>query len=541
MTKFDDRLRVDLEHVAERATPSPITAWDAIQARIADQADQPQMEITMLQPDIRDDRRVNAKLLAAVAAAVVLLAGLSFMLFAGGDSNSLDVTDTDVTTTVPAPTTTLVVSTTEVPAEATGDAAAVQVAFDFLGARSIYDGEAAGALIAPDAQIFDRQLVGEEGETDFLSVDEIDFVANADFERVTGVEFDDVQCEATEPGRVTCTFGWENDVSRSTGDGQYTDIVMRFEVGDGLITRIDHSFVALPVRSPGADVVHVYWTWSDWLIANHADDVAEMMNANIVPLRTAETIDRWEQYTAEFVTEALVPMAVTNAEEDGELVAFSEPGSSGERVRSILPFSMDLAVVPGPGQEADGSTWMQVLSADARDLNGWVDTASLIAVEGEIEQPRPLFEMASSVRNALLQPMPANRLADRTDEVRVSIDGPLDASDPVYQAQDLSTSAVVAAVIEEFGATNALLATDRISINTPIRTTENQDTIAALFPEATVVELHYSGDAGDEDATWESVLMILVPNLNVGTTATDIVEDSTQFKIAALALFTATS
>jgi len=100
MSRFDDRLEHDLGHIADKATPSP-TAWDAIQSRIADQADQPEMEIIMLQPDPLKTRRPATWVLAA-AAVVVIVAGLSFVLF-NDDIENVKVTD--ITTEVPAPTT----------------------------------------------------------------------------------------------------------------------------------------------------------------------------------------------------------------------------------------------------------------------------------------------------------------------------------------------------------------------------------------------------------------------------------------------------
>ena len=140
MSDLHDRLERDLLHIADRATPSP-NAWEAIQHRISEQADQPELEITMLKPNPDPGHPWRNRVLAAAAATALVIVGL-FAIFSG-DSNETETIDTPPTT-VPATTTTAAPGTTEPPAA---------------------DGDASADLnLAVVLEFMDRVLPGMEGE-----------------------------------------------------------------------------------------------------------------------------------------------------------------------------------------------------------------------------------------------------------------------------------------------------------------------------------------------------------------------------------------
>ncbi len=92
MSRFEHRVERGLSRIAEQVTPSS-DAWEAIQNRIVGQADQPEMEIIMLQESQPVTRRVGAKVLGAAAAIVALIVGI--IVLSGGDEegSGVDVTE----------------------------------------------------------------------------------------------------------------------------------------------------------------------------------------------------------------------------------------------------------------------------------------------------------------------------------------------------------------------------------------------------------------------------------------------------------------
>ena len=113
MSRFDERLERDLRHIADKATPSS-TAWEAIQTRVAEQADHPELEITMLKPNPEPDRHIRTWILGAAAAVLLVVGGL-YVALSDGDDTSLRTTDADTADT-PTP------STTEAPTPSTSEA-----------------------------------------------------------------------------------------------------------------------------------------------------------------------------------------------------------------------------------------------------------------------------------------------------------------------------------------------------------------------------------------------------------------------------------
>jgi len=119
MSHFSERLERDLQHIADRATPSP-TAWAAIQTRIAEQADQPELEIIVLKPNPKPNPPTRMLLLTA-AAAVLVVGGLYLTLSGGEDSlvRTTDTVDNPTPSTTPASTTPAVAETSDSPTSTT--------------------------------------------------------------------------------------------------------------------------------------------------------------------------------------------------------------------------------------------------------------------------------------------------------------------------------------------------------------------------------------------------------------------------------------
>lgn len=94
MTRFNrdllGRVERDLGQIADHATPSSTTAWEAIRQRIDDQTDEPTMEVIMLAPNDHDPSRRNRTwlLIAASVAAIALVGGLIVAASRTGDDNA---------------------------------------------------------------------------------------------------------------------------------------------------------------------------------------------------------------------------------------------------------------------------------------------------------------------------------------------------------------------------------------------------------------------------------------------------------------------
>ena len=261
MSPFAERLERDLRHIADRATPSS-TAWDSIQARIDQQADEPNMEkIIMLAPD--DKKYPNRAWIAggAVAAAVVLLiAGIAF-ISNDGDQESLVAGE-----------------------------APEGIALGFVEAVDAWDGAALRALVADDAVIDDESVATAD-----------EYLANAEFDRATGWRRLDPRCTATAvgpPAEVTCTYTMQNAWSEALGVGPFTGSSFEFVIEDGLIHEVTHD-VNVNVFS-----VQVWDVFKAWLSDSHPDDVSVMYdfsNGYELALQTPEAVALWEERTNEFI------------------------------------------------------------------------------------------------------------------------------------------------------------------------------------------------------------------------------------------------
>lgn len=335
MRNLDDRLRHDLTDIAGQATPSPTTAWEAIQSRIAEQADHPETEIIMLQTDPRNDHRLDGRVLAAAAAVLVLLIGVTIALFSNGDSNSLDVTDTEttvpVTTSTPAPPTTEAVDpvTTVVGNEAAElDAAAASdalaIAEQFIDARNAYDGAAVRELLSDSATMRDDLQRNPDGV--FRSVDEVDFARTSDFDGVVGTVLADPNCSVgAEVGRVICTYTWQNAWSRAIGDDRYTGNTFVFDIADGQIVGLTHTFRQGPVDGFENHISEVMFLW---VVTNHPDDRSTVLDSNGLPIASDPSISLWREFTEEFVAEDALAIA--------EAFMAARSAYDGEAVRALV-------------------------------------------------------------------------------------------------------------------------------------------------------------------------------------------------------------
>jgi ketosteroid isomerase-like protein len=139
MSRVEDRLRRDLRQIADRAAPSP-TAWDAIRSRIDSQDPAEETEVIMLTEEQPTRRRWLVPGLAAAAAAIAIVVGVT--IFAQDD-------ETEVSTATDA---------TEV--SVASDASAAEVFDAYIAAFNADDLDAVMALFADDAVVLNDPVTG---------------------------------------------------------------------------------------------------------------------------------------------------------------------------------------------------------------------------------------------------------------------------------------------------------------------------------------------------------------------------------------------
>ncbi len=302
MSNFVDRVERNLGHIADRATPSS-TAWEEIQTRIAEQAEQPEMEIIMLQKKPPTPIWQRPLVLGTAAAVALIVVSIVFALTrSDGDSNSIRVTDevSTSTTVTTSPPTTEGPATTAAPTivaeSAASSEADLAVVLDFMEARGAYDGEGMRQVVADDATIvFAHEWI--DRPDGYLVLD--------DFERAHGWQFLDLECAPGSPGRVRCTYTMESDVTRALGAGPYENSLI-FDIIDGLIIQVSHNRSA-GEGSGGSFFSEVHFVGlNPWLDANHPGDYDRMYSPDSVdnvtpPLITPASIALWEERVPEFV------------------------------------------------------------------------------------------------------------------------------------------------------------------------------------------------------------------------------------------------
>jgi hypothetical protein len=266
VNRLSERVRRDLNVIADRATPSP-TAWDSILSRVDAQTDEADIDVVWRDPEDQESpsRKRNTLWVGVAASAVLITVGVVASTRGGDDAVRLVESD-----------------------EAQQ---AIDLAQRFVQARDRWDGEAVRALVADDAAIV--------GENQVTTADE--YLVNADFERVTEWHFMEPECTATDvdpPMRVTCSYVMENAWSQALGVGPFTGSTFEFVIADGQIQKITHYF-DFDLFAP-----QVFEVWVAWLTDTHPDDVDVMYDftgAVAEVHSTPEALALQEQYTNEFV------------------------------------------------------------------------------------------------------------------------------------------------------------------------------------------------------------------------------------------------
>ena len=138
------------------------------------------------------------------------------------------------------------------------------------------------------------------------------------------------------------------------------------------------------------------------------------------------------------------------------------------------------------------------------------------------------------MRDALTRSSPGARLADvvasmGVGSVVVSPDGFFSEEDQELTAADFASSdpatrtwgfldgsgdPIVASVsdfLADMGQSPALQSTERVAVNERLKFGNTIDNAAEFFAGATVVEIHYGGDEGDADFTWETIRLAFLP------------------------------
>lgn len=220
MSRFNDRVERDLRHIADEATPSS-TAWEAIQTRIAEQANQPELEITMLKPNPTPHRRARTWILGAAAALLLIVGGL-YVALSRDDDSSLDVVDDPEISvpTTPPTTTSTTVPTAAPPAEVSSAALATIEAF--LGSTD---------LATLQAVVTESALVASSDNA--LSVDADGWLVSR---QVLGLEVELLSClEAGAPTSIRCQVSLRSNMSEARGQEPRLRGVT-FDFTDGLIS-----------------------------------------------------------------------------------------------------------------------------------------------------------------------------------------------------------------------------------------------------------------------------------------------------------------
>jgi hypothetical protein len=206
---------------------------------------------TLEQQQRTEQRRSRAPWLAASAAVIVLTAGAVAMVVVRDDDQDVDAS-----------------------------AAAVAVAEEFVAAGDAWDAPSTQELLA----------------------DGVDpaYFANPEFERVSGVQFDDANCTPTTtdaPVAVTCTYQMHNAWSDALGTGPF-DGAFELVVKKGLITSVVNNFpFGTNGFSPGA-----WEPFLNWMRTTHPDDVDVMYSDHVDNMRvTPDALALWATRTTEFV------------------------------------------------------------------------------------------------------------------------------------------------------------------------------------------------------------------------------------------------
>lgn len=172
--------------------------------------------------------------------------------------------------------------------------AAAETATSFLEARQIWDAETALGYLADDALVSIPPA---------RSVDEIPM--ELAMRQAIGWIYEVDSCSVVEAHRlvdgtrrVLCSVTHHNDLSRALGVGPYTTARFTMDVNGGLITSV---FLSVPLATYTEEALRPFW---EWIVGTHPEDVEKMISeGSSTPVLTAESIDLWRRFIAEFVAE----------------------------------------------------------------------------------------------------------------------------------------------------------------------------------------------------------------------------------------------
>lgn len=215
---------------------------------------------------------VNGRILAAAAVVLVLLGGLALLGQRRGDPGpAVTAAEGDPT---PAP---------------LGPAA--QLGTDFMAARSAHDGAAMQALLADDVTITNDYGIAAPN----------DYLARAEFERITDTTINNLGCTSLSSERSSCVFTLENSVTRVLGAAPHPGEVVITVSGDR-ISAVLHAFE----NNLFFDHMLVF---AQWLEENHPEELAVMAGGDLFPVSvTPESAQIIADRTAEFAIATPLPL-----------------------------------------------------------------------------------------------------------------------------------------------------------------------------------------------------------------------------------------
>lgn len=172
------------------------------------------------------------------------------------------------------------------------DAAAVQVATDFLGAFGDFDAEQAMTYVADDADITGMT----EGSND---VEGLSLMAS--FLEAQGYQQTIASCEATPVASdtsVVCPYDFHGIRSDEIGRGPFSGGIFTLTVRDGEIVEASR-YWETEKFSP-----QMWEPFADWVSTTYPKDAAVMYTGGGTGfVLTEESIRLWEQHTREYVKE----------------------------------------------------------------------------------------------------------------------------------------------------------------------------------------------------------------------------------------------
>ena len=233
----------------------------------------------------------------------------------------------------------------------------------------------------------------------------------------------------------------------------------------------------------------------------------------------------------------LGPVAVIGVAFDDELNARSGGGVENDIVGTISPFEVGITQYDALVSFVGGDTWVPVGNPESRDLDAWVNDRFVRIVEGDEVQSDAFYRALTLHRQGLSLGVGdglTDLVADGT--VTVSSNAFFSGDEQVLTSADFANAGgeddvlrtwgeqdgtgdpielTVGEMLDLIASSKGLIATERVAINERIKFGNTIDNMAEAFPDATIVELHYGGDEGDQaDFTWATVRLGFEPDGN---------------------------